>query len=650
MRKDLARIGLALVLAALFATAPVLAGGNLEQYDVTGFPPSPIPGYLIGKLIPIQWDSRCIPVQFRVNNTLDPIPNPLGAPFLTVAAATPVLQKAFDSWNQIPTSFIDMRIVGTVANPGFAGFDLVNELTFRTPAFGAIAISTPISLVFDLTLNPGEDIDGDGDSDISGAITTCADVDHDGDIEFPAGFYKAGTIFEDDVEFNTTALNGYRFTVNDADVDTNSRSVDLEAIAVHEFGHSHGLSHSVINQASDTDGNGATMYPFINTTIPASELEQRTLDEDDIAWSSYTYPEGTAASGPAALQPGDVPFNLAYGLIRGSVTHGVLNQPVAGAVVNASAALGSHKIFSSTFSGTTQVLVNEDSGNIAFLSPSFDIVDGAYVLPVRTGLWNVGIEPLDGRPVGAGSINTTAILGAIFGQQNFNEEFFNGPGEGAVELRSGFAIPQAVVPGVPRTGVDFVTNQDIQIANFGNGNSFGFTGVPAGTYFAVRVPAAQITGAVPAGEDVLFQAMQFETLPVDSSVVPAFAEAILTTGAVSGTTATLDLAHPLAREVSFVGQDTDFAPAYFQAPAALGAVIRNGIKHGTIQDLFLVLRLPTTTPFPGVSGLPPLIGLDLGDDAPLFGYSYTSTDGVTFTQSPNFNFRFSLVLSRKPTP
>src|SRR5262249_11060047 len=161
-------------------------------------------------------------------------------PVLTLAQAQAALQTSFDSWNQIPTSFIDMRITKTTANPGLAGFDFVNELTFRTAAnFGAIAVSPSVSLMTDVELVDGDDIDGDGDSDVSSAITVAADVDGDGDIEFPAGFYKAGTILDNDVMFNTKTTNGLRFTVNDADVDIVARSVDLVATATHEFGHSH---------------------------------------------------------------------------------------------------------------------------------------------------------------------------------------------------------------------------------------------------------------------------------------------------------------------------------------------------------------------------------------------------------------------------
>src|SRR5262245_158880 len=177
---------------ALANVITALAGGRLKTFDLTNAQPSPIPGQVVAKLIGIKWDTRSIPVKYSMNNTLDPIPNPLGAPVLTLAQAQAALQTSFDSWNNIPTSFIDMRITGTTANPGLAGFDFVNELTFRTDAaFGAIAVSPSTSLIEDTTLADGDDLDGDGDSDVSDKITVCTDVDGDGDIEFPAGFYKA---------------------------------------------------------------------------------------------------------------------------------------------------------------------------------------------------------------------------------------------------------------------------------------------------------------------------------------------------------------------------------------------------------------------------------------------------------------------------
>ena len=135
-------------------------------------------------------------------------------------------------------------------------------------------------------------------------------------------------------------------------------------------------------------------------------------------------------------------------------------------------------------------------------------------------------------------------------------------------------------------------------------------------------------------------------------MVPRFAEALLTTGVVGADgQATLDLANA-ARASGFLGRDDDFAPFFFPSPAGLGRRIREGIERGEIQNLFLVLRLPTTSPFPGISRLPPFIGLDGGvtpNDVPIYGRSFTSPDGASFTKDTRFNFRFALVLSEPPS-
>lgn len=646
MRGMLVKYSLAALLAAALGSAPALAGGFLESLDITGNVPSPVPGQINARLVRIFHDPRCIPVQWRVNNTQNPIPNPLGAPFLTLADATTAFQKSFDAWNQIPTSYISNKIVGTVANPGLRGFDMVDELTFRTAAsFGAIASAPSVTLISDSQLNNGDDIDGDGDSDVSNAIATCKDTDNDGDIEFPAGFYKAGTILDVDVQFNVKATNGFRFTVADADVDTNTASVDLQATATHEFGHTLGLSHVLNNQKSSTDGTAATMFPFIDTGDPASELAQRSLDSDDIAFASYYYPEGTAATGPAALQPGDFPFSLVYGLIKGSATHGVLGQPIAGASVSATNVLNG-ELFATAYSGTSQVSYDPATGGIFLVDPSYNIINGAYTVPVKLGLYSIGIEAVDGSPVPASSVSLNAQIGSAFGQHNFNEEFW-GPGEAAIEVQPGFALPVVGAPSLTIGHIDITTNDQINIANFGSRDFVGFTGQAAGSYYAVRVPASQISAINPGG-DLYIQEALYDTFHFDQSIVPTYAEASLVTGTVSGGTATLDLAHPLARVTRFIGQDNDFAPFYFPLPNVLGRQVRRGIERGDIQNLFIVLRLPTTTPFPGVSGLPPLIGLDGGNatnDVPINGFSYLSTDGTTWNQVTNFNFRFALVVT-----
>ena len=196
--------------------------------------------------------------------------------------------------------------------------------------------------------------------------------------------------------------------------------------------------------------------------------------------------------------------------------------------------------------------------------------------------------------------------------------------------------------------INIVTNNAFNISNFGALNAIGFVNSPAGRYYAVQVPAAQISAFMP-DERIVVHSALFETHVVDASTVPIFSEVMLTTGTINPDgSAAINLSDPLDSDEMFVGQETDFSPFFMKTPRRLANKIRRGIASGDIQNLFLVLRIPTTTPYPGISGQPPLIGLNV--TAPILGLSFVSSDGgATFSKVTNANFRFSLVLAQLPT-
>src|SRR5262249_35318050 len=242
MTKKIASLALCACML-LASAAPVSAGGNLDTVDLTGFVPSPIPGQYVARVVGIRWDTRQIPVQFTMNTRLDPIPNSLN---LSAAEARAALQAAMDTWNNIPTSFIEMKITGDTKKVEPAGFDQINELTFGSPVlFGALAIAVPTTLIVDSNFVDGMDLDGDGDPDVSDKISVATDVDGDGDIELPAGFYKAGTILDDDVKFRT---DGFHWTTDPSALNGDPSRQDLIGVATHQPGPAHGPSPSMVNQ------------------------------------------------------------------------------------------------------------------------------------------------------------------------------------------------------------------------------------------------------------------------------------------------------------------------------------------------------------------------------------------------------------------
>jgi len=381
------------------------------------------------------WDERCADIGVTVNSLV--LPNQsLAAPTISAEDTASAIQAGLTRWTDNPSSYIDMNVDATTplesifTRPdGF--FDLVNESTFELdltlfgfpPGVLAISLSTPLTEKTDFEV--GDDINGDGDPDVfdpdEQGINTCADIDGDGDIEFPAGQYEAGSILENDVIFNQSVVWETEATAGGG--------ADIDAVSTHEYGHSHGLTHSTINQISEQDGSSSTMFPSIATFDPVAELSTRTLHTDDLAASAFIYQEGEDDEGLSAVEGDDIAFEDAYTVFQGEIEDGN-DDPILGAAVSAINSNG--EVVAVTFSGDVVADIFDTATGISFV----DAIDnGDFSLAVPSGdRYTLSIESLDGSPVDAPQVNAITAIAAELGQTVFPEETLDNK-ESSVENR-----------------------------------------------------------------------------------------------------------------------------------------------------------------------------------------------------------------------
>jgi hypothetical protein len=429
--------------------------------------------------------------------------------------------------------------LGTVSNPLDAAFDMVNEVHFGTQLLRTRA--RLVRLVEDTRLVDGDDLNDDGVADVSAKLTQCQQVR--GRTVFPAGFYRAGTILDVDLQWDT---DSYPLGVRDADL-ANTRIFDFQGIATHEFGHALGLAHSLHTQRSSHDGRDAIMGGSF-ARDPVFKRMQRTLDSDDIAWASYLYPEGSASAGPAALQPGDVAFTRRYGLITGTLRHGasICRFPVARSLPRICVRAKSCR---AAIQGTVRFSGNPVTGEIHFLPAEQGIVDGRFVIPLPAGSYALTVRPTGLPPY---PISYTNDAGASYGLLDFHEEGVDRHDDD-VEYRPGDVKPFRVLAGRTIRDVRIVTNRTIDVTQVGPFDTMTVAALetPEGLvpfrYEAVRIPAARYAELTQSRAMPVLAAL-FLTQPADPSAVQRFPGAMLTTGTVNADgSASVNLASPLVR-------------------------------------------------------------------------------------------------------
>jgi len=261
LRSPLLPIALAIV-AALSSGAPAAAYLKL--------------GMSLGdEVVELKWTESQTPVRYYVTNQ--------GVPGVSATQFQDALSRAFDTWENVPTSSISYDFAGfTAGRPGEDdGWSTIGFLD--EPDLERVLASTSF-LIDDAT----------------------------------------GTLIEADIFFNSA----FQWSTSTSG---QSNRYDLESIALHEIGHLSGLGHSALGETSVSEGGrrvlatNAVMFPI---AFAAGTTSNRALRPDDIAGVSDLYPDNA--------------FNTKTGSVSGRVTkngegvfgaHVVAFNPSKGALV-----------------------------------------------------------------------------------------------------------------------------------------------------------------------------------------------------------------------------------------------------------------------------------------------------------------------------
>ncbi|MEO5989851.1 MAG: Ig-like domain-containing protein, partial [Candidatus Eisenbacteria bacterium] len=317
-----------------------------------------------------SWAAGDLPVQFSVSAQ--------GSPGITDGSDLDELTNAAAIWNNVALATPTLQSNGTTAQTNASATDGVNLITFEDQDFtfppGVLAVTPTLSftqqtLFGDRIVQPGQIVDAD-------------------------------MILNPAINFRTPSHAG---------------TFDLRSVAVHEFGHVAGLSHSGTLDA--------TMFFVLQPNLDAASL---TLDDEAALAAAYP------ATG----------FATQRGTILGTVTRGSNSLPIPGALVAA-------------------VRVDAGGAPLDTVATDYTRADGTYSLRgLSAGTYAVRLTPLNGD-VGGYPLTPEAVSDrvAATAQSNFQPEWRSAPETNADDADAREVLTLAA--GQTLVGVDVITNIDV---------------------------------------------------------------------------------------------------------------------------------------------------------------------------------------------
>lgn len=202
-----------------------------------------------GRVLTLSWPART-PVRYFINDG--------GVPGVTASQFRDAVGRAFDTWQEVPTSSVSFTFAGFVGGRPLDQ-DGVNVLGFSSrPDLDRTLAST--SFLIDT---------------------------------------RNGEIVESDIFFNSS----FDWSVS---AGGEAGRFDVQSIATHEGGHFLGLGHSALGETESRPSGGrrliaseAVMFPI---AFSAGNIIDRDLTPDDIAGASDIYPDGNFRRDTGTLQ------------------------------------------------------------------------------------------------------------------------------------------------------------------------------------------------------------------------------------------------------------------------------------------------------------------------------------------------------------